>query len=270
MFYGWLYDRFGWIGLPGASLVFGLTIWAVFVQLSYYYYFVRHRDQYVPDYQESADLLRKARNWSLVNILGNTLFLLPIQLLIVFKWSRLYVDIGEHSRIYLIISAVGALAFAETGIYWTHRVLHMQPFYRWFHAAHHQFREPTPHVAYAFNPVDSFLQSLPYHLYIFIVPTNVWVYFCLYGFSSFWTVLIHDRVRWIPATLGPIINYAGCHAVHHWCYRYNYGNYFTFWDKLCGTYCTPDKLPKRFFSAKLAATPPLLPQTAAIVTPDAG
>ena len=84
----------------------------------------------------------------------------------------------------------------------------------------HQFREPNPAVAFAFNPVDSIFQStLPYHVYIFIVPANFWVYLFLFLFASFWPVLVHDRVRWIPPYLGSIINHTGCHTVHHWCYR---------------------------------------------------
>jgi Delta7-sterol 5-desaturase len=255
MIYHWFYEHFGWLGLPAASVLFGFSFWGVFVHLSYHYYFVRHRNRYVPDYRESADQLRDARQWSLLNILGNTLLLLPIQLLIVSNWSRLYLDVDEFGWPYLAISSIGAVAFAETGIYWAHRLLHVPPLYRWLHAVHHRFREPNPTAAYAFNPADSFFQSLPYHVYVFIVPTHFWVYFSLYIFSSFWTVMIHDRVRYVPAGLASIVNHTGCHTVHHWCYRYNYGNYFTFWDKLCGTYCDPSRLPARFFAAKLSRLP---------------
>src|SRR5580698_5226915 len=116
MIYSWLYDHFGWLGLPGASLLFGFTFWAVFVHFSYYYFFVRHRDRYVPDYRKSTAELREARQWSFLNILGNALLILPIQLLIVFNWSRLYLDIDQYGWPYLVLSLIGALAFAETGI----------------------------------------------------------------------------------------------------------------------------------------------------------
>jgi Delta7-sterol 5-desaturase len=250
MVYRWCYDHFGWFGLPGASLLFGFAFWAIFVHLSYYYYFVRHRDRYVPDYRASVDQLREAARWSILNIVGNAALLLPIQLFIVFDWSRLYLNLGDYGWPYLVASSLGAVAFAETGIYWAHRLLHAPPFYHWLHAVHHRFREPNPTAAYAFNPADSFFQSLPYHVYVFIVPTNFWIYFSLYIFSSFWAVMIHDRVRWIPAWLGPIVNHTGCHTIHHQCYAYNYGNYFTFWDKLCGTYCDPARLPAKFLAAK--------------------
>jgi lathosterol oxidase len=253
MIYGWIYDNLGWAGISGVTLLSGLTFYAIVVQFSYYYYFVRHRGRYVPDYRESPDEIRQARLWTIRNLVGNTLLVLPIQLLIVFGWSKLYIDVGTYGWPYLLVSSIGALAFAETAIYWLHRGLHVRPFYGWLHAVHHRFREPTSMTSYAFNPVDSFIQSLPYHVYVFLVPTNVWVYLSLWTFSALWTIMIHDRVRWSPDFLSSILNHTGCHTAHHWFYRHNYGNYFTFWDKLCGTYFDPDRLPEQFFAVKSAS-----------------
>ena len=72
MLYSWIYEHFGWLGLPGLSAVVGLAIWGGLVHLSYQYYFVWHRDRYVPDYQESAATRREAMQWSLLNLAGNT------------------------------------------------------------------------------------------------------------------------------------------------------------------------------------------------------
>jgi len=252
--YDWIYDRFGSIGLLTATLSFGFCFYFVFVRLSYSYYFIQNRNRYVPDYQENPEELRDAKLWSARNIIGNTLFVFPIQLLIVFGYSKLYYGLGEHGWVYLIASTVGAILFAETSIYWLHRALHVRPLYGWLHAVHHRFREPTSWVSYAFNPLDSFIQSLPYHVYIFLIPTNAWIYMSLWIFSSFWTLTIHDRVRWTPDFLGSIVNHTGCHTAHHWFHRHNYGNYFTFWDRICGTYFDPDRLPHKFFAVKSGAT----------------
>ena len=259
MLYNWIYAYSGPAGIAGATLAFGFLFYFLFVQLSYQYYFVRNRDRYVPDYQMSPDELKDARRWSIKNILGNTLFVFPIQLLIVFGWSQLYVGLGDRGWLYLFVSAAGAIVFAESCIYWLHRALHLRPLYSRLHAVHHRFREPNSLVAYAFNPIDSFLQSLPYHVYIFLVPTNAWVYMGLWIFSSFWTLTIHDRVRWTPDFLKLIINHTGCHTAHHWFHRHNYGNYFTFWDRICGTYFDPDRLPDKFFALKSKSVNSRLP-----------
>jgi hypothetical protein len=47
-----------WFGLFGATILFGFTFYAVFVNLSYYWYFVRRRAHYVPDYRESSPELQ--------------------------------------------------------------------------------------------------------------------------------------------------------------------------------------------------------------------
>ena len=182
MIYGWIYDNFGWFGLFGATVLFGFTFYAIFVQFSYYYYFVRQRSRYVPDYQESAHELRQARLWSIRNIVGNTLLILPVQLLIVFGWSKLYVDVAEYGLPYLLASSIGALAFAETAIYWLHRFLHVRPFYGWRTRFIIAFLRTHLDDRIRLQSVDSFIRSLPYHVYVFIVPTNVWVYFSLWVF----------------------------------------------------------------------------------------
>ena len=64
-----------------------------------------------------------------------------------------------------------------------------------------------------------------------------------------WSLMIHDQVRWVPFRF---VNHTGCHTAHHWYFRYNYGNYFTFWDRLCGTYFDPEELPEQFIASKQA------------------
>lgn len=51
---------------------------------------------------------------------------------------------------------------------------------------------PTPYSAYAFHPLDGYVQSLPYHIFIFVLPLHRWLYLGLFIFVNFWTILIHD------------------------------------------------------------------------------
>jgi lathosterol oxidase len=53
-----------------------------------------------------------------------------------------------------------------------------------------------------------------------------------------WTISIHDMVyltRW------KIINGAAHHTLHHLEFYKNYGQYFTFWDRVCGTHKAPSE-----------------------------
>jgi lathosterol oxidase len=248
MIYQWLHSHYGWPGLLIATSAFGLILYFLAASCSYFVYFVRGRDRFVPAYRADRRQIRRAILWSVYGTLGNALLALPIQLAIVRDDFPLYYDLAGRGWAYLALSLVGALFFAETCIYWIHRVLHTRFLYRRLHVHHHRFREPTPYASFAFHPVDSFAQSVPYHIYALLVPMYAWAYLALLGFAMLWSLMIHDQVAWLPFRF---INHTGCHTAHHWYFRYNYGNYFTFWDRLCGTYFDPAGLPERHVASRL-------------------
>ena len=51
-----------------------------------------------------------------------------------------------------------------------------------------------------------------------------------------WTISIHDGHGIYS---GKIINGSDHHTIHHGQFNYNYGQYFTFWDRFCGTHRLP-------------------------------
>jgi len=71
-----------------------------------------------------------------------------------------------------------------------------------------------------------------------VVPEPVCVTdeFVMVTFVSIRSVLIHDRVSMVRWN---VLNYTGHHTLHHWYYHCNYGQFFTFWDRLMGTYRDP-------------------------------
>ena len=88
----------------------------------------------------------------------------------------------------------------------------------------------------AFHPLDSFLQAVPHHLIGFIVPIHGWMYLTMVAFVSTWAVIIHDRVSFIR---WGAINYTDHHTLHHRHYDCNYRQFFTWWDRVMGTYRDP-------------------------------
>ena len=247
MIYHWIHDAYGPTGLFAFTLAFGLAFYAVLASASYGLFFVWGRRRFVPDYRPDGEEMKESVRWSCYSVAGNAVFVLPVQLLIVFGNSRIYYDIESHGFGYLVASFLGALLVSETLIYWIHRALHTRWLYRTIHVHHHKFREPTPLSCIAFHPIDSFAQSFPYHLYALLVPINFWLYLAMIAFVTIWSVMIHDRIRWVP---GAIVNHTGCHTAHHWYNGYNYGQFFTFWDRLCGTYRDPVDLPDKFRASK--------------------
>ena len=49
---------------------------------------------------------------------------------------------------------------------------------------------PTPFASHAFHPLDGYLQSVPYHVFIFVFPLHRWLYLGLFVFVNFWSILV--------------------------------------------------------------------------------
>ena len=62
------------------------------------------------------------------------------------------------------------------------------------------------------------------------------VYLVLFVFVNVWTISIHDGDFRIPWPLIEVINGAAHHVDHHLYFYFNYGQYFTLWDRLGGSY----------------------------------
>ncbi|KAG0295561.1 c-5 sterol desaturase, partial [Dissophora globulifera] len=138
---------------------------------------------------------------------------------------------------YVAVSIVLFLIFTDFGGYWSHRLLHHPLVYKRLHKPHHKFIVPTPFASNAFHPLDGFFQSTHYHIFVFLVPMQKNIYVLLFALSNLLSVLIHDGEYW---TTGSMFNSSAHHAVHHLYFNYNYGGYWTFWDRIGGSYRKPD------------------------------
>uniref|UniRef100_A0A1D1XVU8 aldehyde oxygenase (deformylating) n=1 Tax=Anthurium amnicola TaxID=1678845 RepID=A0A1D1XVU8_9ARAE len=151
-------------------------------------------------------------------------------------YSRLYDDVEKYGWWYLIASVPMFLLFTDFCIYWIHRWLHHPLIYKHLHKPHHRWIVPTPFSSHAFHPLDGYLQSVPYHLFVFLFPLQKYMYLGLFVFVNVWTILIHDGAY---VTAHPLINGAAHHTLHHLYFNYNYGQYFTLWDRVGGTHRLP-------------------------------
>lgn len=141
------------------------------------------------------------------------MFTLPFFVGEIYGKSLLYGGMPKtaYDWLYLIISIPSFLFFTDCGIYWFHRWMHHPRVYKYLHKVkmnifycntvysfflywqlHHKWVIPTPFASHAFNPCDGFLQSLPYHLYAYMIPIHKYLYLGLFGFVNLWTVMIHD------------------------------------------------------------------------------
>lgn len=223
----------------GTFLFLTISGYSYFLLLASAHYavlFKWKRARFNPDYHADPRELRRSLKWSFFSICGNAVVTAPIHVAIATGHSRVYWDVSEMGWGYLALSVLVMLVFTETLVYWAHRILHMGPFYRHLHRHHHSFHQTNPYMAVAFHPLDSFMQALPHHLFAFLVPVHIGVYLGSVMLVTAWSVIIHDRLTLVRASA---INYTEHHDIHHWYYDYNYGQYTTFWDRLCRTYRSP-------------------------------
>jgi len=155
-------------------------------------------------------------------------------------YSKLYDGAdGMYGWLLILFSICTFLMFTDCLIYWIHRALHHKLLYKRLHKPHHRWLIPTPFASHAFHPIDGFLQSLPYHLYPFLFPLNKLLYLTLFVFVNMWTVSIHDGDYRVPDLLKPFINGSAHHTDHHFFYNYNYGQFFTLWDRIGSSFKNP-------------------------------
>lgn len=225
---------------PLATFLFltitGYTFYLVMAIVSYLVFFRWKRRRFNPDYVPDWAENKKALKLAFFSIMGNAVVTAPIHVLIATGYSRVYFDVDDYGWGWLLLTIPMMLLVTETLVYWAHRVLHMGLLYTKLHRYHHEFHRPTPFVAVAFHPADSFLQALPHHLCAFLFPVHISVYMASVMLVTVWAVIIHDQVTFVR---NPAVNYTDHHTMHHWFYDYNFGQYTTIWDRICGTYRSP-------------------------------
>ena len=155
-------------------------------------------------------------------------------------WTKIYSDIGTFPLWYLPLSLLIYLFAHDTWFYWTHRIMHAPRPFRIAHAVHHASRPPTAWAAMAFHPVEALTGAVVVPVLVFLVPIHVGMLLVVLTIMTVMGVTNHMGWEMFPRALvrskmgGGLIT-ASHHQLHHERYLCNYGLYFRFWDKLCGT-----------------------------------
>ena len=136
----------------------------------------------------------------------------------------------------LILMVVGHDAW----FYWTHRLIHDRRLFRTFHRRHHRSNNPSPFTAYSFDLGEAAINALFVPLWMLIVPTQwpVVGLFMLHQIAR--NTLGHSGYELFPVRkdgrpLLPWLTTVTHHDLHHAQAGYNYGLYFTWWDRWMGT-----------------------------------
>lgn len=156
-------------------------------------------------------------------------------------------DLGVYSipftvpPLWLGLIEIAALILGHDAyFYWMHRGLHHRSMFRRAHLEHHLSRTPTPWAAYSFAPIEGLFEAAFVPMVLFFVPIHglVLVAFVLHqivrnvighmGHELAWPGFTRSRwTGWLTTTTH--------HDLHHSQGAYNFGLYFTWWDRMMGT-----------------------------------
>ncbi len=155
-------------------------------------------------------------------------------------WTRIYVDLHAWPLWYAPLSVLAYLIAHDTWFYWTHRWMHTPRAFRLAHAVHHESRPPTAWAALAFHPIEAATGAVIIPLLVFVIPIHVAALALVLSVMTVMGVTNHMGWEIFPTYLwrgriGDWLITASHHQRHHELYRGNYGLYFRFWDRTCGT-----------------------------------
>lgn len=155
-------------------------------------------------------------------------------------WTRIYTDAGAYPFWWLPLSVLLYLLAHDGWFYWTHRLLHLPGPFRLAHAVHHASRPPTAWAAMSFHPIEAISGAIIIPALVLVVPIHAASLLIVLAVMTVMGVTNHMGwemfPRWmVDRALGRCLITASHHQRHHDSYRCNYGLYFRFWDRLCGT-----------------------------------
>lgn len=124
--------------------------------------------------------------------------------------------------------------------YWVHRLMHRPQLFRAFHRRHHKSHNPSPFTAYSFDLGEAAAMGIFVPLWVLAVPTPWPVVGLFMLHQIIRNTLAHSGYELMPARADgrPMFDWLTTtthHDLHHAQAGYNYGLYFTFWDRLMGT-----------------------------------
>lgn len=145
-----------------------------------------------------------------------------------------------------ILDVILQLLTVDFFTYCFHLAEHNIP--KWYilgHKAHHKYTNPHLFNAFDATVMDTiFLILFPLFSTAQLCHVNCWSYVAFGMVYSTHFMLIHSEFEhhFDPLLKTFYVNTAADHHVHHKAFKYNYGHFFTIFDKLAGTYRAPESL----------------------------
>jgi sterol desaturase/sphingolipid hydroxylase (fatty acid hydroxylase superfamily)/uncharacterized protein (DUF2147 family) len=153
---------------------------------------------------------------------------------------RIYEGAAERGWAWFALSLGLLIVLHDAWFYWTHRLIHHPRLFPRLHRTHHRSNNPSPFAAYSFDLGEAAVNAAFLPLIAMVLPVSFPAIglFMLHMIAR--NVIGHAGYELLPARRDgrPLFDFLTSvthHDLHHAQAGWNYGLYFTWWDRLCGT-----------------------------------
>ena len=209
------------------------TFFLIFYKLSY----KKWKDRKLNSRKYTPNQFRKEIIWSLAT---SSIFSIAGTITVILwqnGYTNMYSDISTYGLWYLPVSILIFMLLHETYYYWLHRWMHIPKIFRIVHKVHHESNIASPFTAFSFHPLEGLAQAIFLPIMVLILPMHLYAIITVLVIMTLSSVINHLDIEVYPKyfyrhPLGKWLIGATHHSLHHKQFKYNYGLYFTFWDKI--------------------------------------
>ncbi len=165
---------------------------------------------------------------------------LTIVFLVVSGFDVIYMNPLERGWPYLVTSTAALIVLHDAWFYWTHRLIHHPKLFRRLHRLHHKSFNPSPWTSYSFNVGEAVVNAIYLPLVLLLVPSSSLAIFIFVNHMMIRNAMGHSGYELFPARRDgrPLFDWMTSvthHDLHHAQAGWNYGLYFSWWDRWMGT-----------------------------------
>ena len=236
------------------SVIIGryLIIAGMFYGIFYLWFPQKWKQRKINSKEYKTNQFKKEVKWSMITALLFASAATVAAVLWQKGFTMIYINANEYPLWWMPLSLLITMLLHETYYYWLHRCMHIPAIFKIVHKIHHDSNVTSPWTAFSFHPLEGFLQAVFLPVLLVLLPVHLYVLLIQLTIMTFSSVINHLDIEIYPKgfhthPVGKWLIGATHHALHHKQFKYNYGLYFTFWDKWKHT---ESPLFKRLFEEK--------------------
>jgi len=141
---------------------------------------------------------------------------------------------------YFSVNVTALIVLHDAWFYWTHRLIHHPRLFRRVHREHHKSHNPSPWTAYSFDAPEAVINAIYLPLALLFIPSSGLALFIFLIHMMLRNAIGHCGYELFPSWSNgrPVFDWMTTvthHDLHHGQAGWNYGLYFTWWDRLMET-----------------------------------